>query len=242
MNKIATLKKEEANSKCEKCDCLVNTLFCNLDSKELEDIDSSKIIRTIDKGQIIFFEGDSVKGIHCLKNGKVKLYKTLNDGGMQILKISQCGDLIGYRGLLGNGRYIATAETIEETEICFIPENKIMHAIKNSLPFSLALMARLASEISDVEEKSVTLMQKSSKERLAQALVQMHTSFGTDTLGFIQIVLTRIELGAYTGLASETIIRTLSSWEEQGILLLYKKKIKVLDIDKLIAISNSEDN
>lgn len=226
---------------CRNCDVRGDSIFCTLTDKEWQKLNETKSSRAIKKGQVIFFENDTVKGLHSIRAGKIKIYKTLDDGGMQILRISKPGDIIGYRGLLGNGKYIGTAETLEDAEICFIPKQTIMELISSNLQFSLDLMSKFASDLSEAEEKSIRFIQKSSKERLAEALLMLETTFGIDDNGFIQLNLTRHEIAAFAGLATETIIRCLRAWEELGILDLDKKHIKILDKAQLIAISNTPE-
>ncbi len=226
---------------CRNCDIKGDSIFCTLTDKEWQNLNGTKSSRAIKKGQVIFFENDTVKGLHCIRAGKIKIYKTLDDGGMQILRISKAGEIIGYRGLLGNGKYIGTAETLEDAEICFIPKQTIMELISTNLQFSLDLMSKFASDLSEAEEKSIRFVQKSSKERLAEALLMLETSFGTDNNGFIELNLTRHELAAFAGLATETIIRCLRAWEDLGILDLDKKHIKILNKAQLIAISNTPE-
>jgi CRP-like cAMP-binding protein len=112
--------------------------------------------------------------------------------------------------------------------------------LASNTEFALKLMAKFASDLSEVEEKSIFFVQKSSKERLAEAILMLETSFGVNAENYIQLNLTRQELGAFTGLATETIIRTLKTWEDLNILELNKKKIKIVDKEGLKAISNGK--
>jgi CRP/FNR family transcriptional regulator len=225
---------------CLDCKHLPDSIFCVLKPEELALLNSSKTYKQFKKGNILFQEGETVKGLHCIEQGKVKLFKTLDDGNMQILRISATGEVIGYRGLLGNGIYIATAEALEDLNICFIPKLLIHQFLASNTEFALKLMAKFASDLSEVEEKSIFFVQKSSKERLADAILMLEASFGVNAENYIQLNLTRQELGAFTGLATETIIRTLKTWEDLNILELNKKKIKILDKEGLKAISNGK--
>ncbi|MBP7510563.1 MAG: Crp/Fnr family transcriptional regulator [Bacteroidia bacterium] len=225
---------------CIDCKHLPNSIFCVLKPEELALLNSSKTNKIYKKGSTLFHEGETVKGLHCIEYGKVKLFKTLDDGNMQILRISASGEVIGYRGLLGNGIYIATAEVLEDIQVCFIPKLLVHQFLASNTEFALRLMAKFASDLSEVEEKTVFFVQKSSKERLAEAILMLESSFGVNAENYILLNLTRQELGAFTGLATETIIRTLKTWEDLNILELNKKKIKVVDREELKAISSGK--
>lgn len=190
------------------------------------------------KGQLIFTESDSVHNIHLIVNGKVKLYKTGATGNNQILTLAITGDIIGFRGLVGNAKYIATAEVLEDTTTLLIPKEIVIMLLKQNHEFMMAFLKLMAKTISEVEEKSVFFIQKSSKERLAEALLFLERKYGVNSENYLQIQLTREDLGAYTGLASETIIRILKSWESEGLVELYKKYIKIAKRQELIQLAN----
>ncbi len=235
------MKKQNIHLDCTHCQHLASSLFCTLKHDELQSLNAHKTTLHVKKKQILFHENDLVRGLHCVHEGKVKLYKTLDDGSTQILRIAKSSDLIGYRGLVGNGRYIATAETIEESVVCFIPKDRILELIAKNLKFSLGIMAKIAEDISDAENKAISFIQRSSKERLAEALLLMEQSFGVTVDGYIDIILTREELAGITGNVMETAIRILHQWEVEGIVTLDKKRICLNNRETLLEISNHID-
>ncbi len=241
LTKREAVKKQNLHLDCTNCQHMAVSSFCTLKQEELKSLNTYKTTLQVKKKQILFHENDLVRGLHCVHEGKVKLYKTLDDGSTQILRIAKSSDLIGYRGLVGNGRYIATAETIEESVVCFIPKERILELIATNLKFSLGIMAKIAEDISDAENKAISFIQRNSKERLAEALLLMEQSFGVTTDGYIDIILTREELAGITGNVMETAIRILHQWEADGIVTLDKKRIKLNDREALLEISNHID-
>ncbi len=236
------MKKNTYPIDCTSCQNMATSAFCTLKSSEFILVNRHKVTNYVSKGYTLFNENDAVRGLHCVHEGKVKLYKTLNDGTLQILRIAKGSDLIGYRGLLGNGKYISSAQTIEDSVICFIPKEKIFDLIAKNIQFSLGLMSKIAADISDAENKAINFLQKSSRERLAEALLLLEKSFGVTEDGFIDIRLTREEISEFTGMTVETAIRALRSWENEGLLALDKRqKIKLLDKPKLLEISNATE-
>lgn len=235
------MKKNNLPVTCSTCPHLTASSFCSLHTAEVQKLDQFKSVLHLKRHRTLFYEGDQVKGLHCIRQGKLKLFKTLNDGSMQILRLAKESDLIGYRGLLGNGKYIATAEVIEDAVICFIPKEKIFELIHQNLSFSLGLMSKIALDISEAEERSVNFLHKSSRERIAEALLLLEQTFGTTPDGFINISLTREEIAGYTGMAVETTIRILYAMVEEGLLELHKKRIRLKEKEKLLEISKAEE-
>ncbi len=103
------------------------------------------------------------------------------------------------------------------------------------------MMSKIAADISEVENRSMSFLQKSSKERLAEALLLLETTFGTTADGYINILLTREEIASYTGMVVETTIRTLHAWELEGTITLRKKQIMLSNKTKLLEISKAEE-
>ncbi len=234
---VKSVKKLE----CITCQNLALSSFCTLKEEELKRLNKHKHSQNIKKNQIIFSEGGRATGLHCLHQGKIKLYKTLPDGTMQVLRIASDGDLIGYRGLLGDGHYIATGIALEDCVVCFIPQEHIFELIKTNVQFSMEIMANLAADIRLAEEKSVSYAQKSTRTRLAETLLLFQKTYGTTSDGFINIALTREDLGSIAGMVTETTVRVLKEWSDLGIIQLEKKFIKILKPDELYQIAELED-
>jgi len=222
------------------CASLKTTPFCKLTLAEQETLNLCKSIRVVKKRQTIFDEDEIARGLHCVCKGKIKLYKTLPDGIVQILRIAGQGELIGYRGLLGDGKYIASAETIEESVICFIPKEEVFQFMHSNFEFTLSLFALIAADISEAESRNIAFANSTTRQRLANTLLTLESHFLSNTDGYIDILLTRDELSSLTGMATETLVRILRIYEEESAIKLEKKKIKILDRKKLLSNSGLE--
>jgi CRP-like cAMP-binding protein len=216
-------------------------IFHKLRDEEIERLQQQVKLQHIRKGSLIFAENNRVNGLHLILTGKVKLYKAIDDGGIQILRIAKEGEVIGYRGLLGDGKYIATAEVLEEAQIAFFSKTLIFELLQENHHFAIALMNKFANDLSEMEEKTIRFVQKNSKARLADAIIMLQENFGVDAFGFINIKLTRKELGAFTGVVAETIIRTLKNWKTDKIIELNKKQIKILNLKQLRLLGQGEN-
>ncbi|MBL7811419.1 MAG: Crp/Fnr family transcriptional regulator [Bacteroidetes bacterium] len=226
---------------CLNCQTIALSVFGTLKRDELSDLNKHKMSLEVKKGSVIFYENNLPSGFYCVHKGKVKVYKTADNGDIQITRLAKDGNIIGYRSMLANEPYKGTAETIEDSIICFIPRHAILELIGKNLDFSLKIMESFAEELDLAQKRSLDILYKSSKERLAEALILLSESFGVDARGFIQIKLTRAELAAITGMVHETVVRTLTEWEKDGLLELDKKLIRIADRRKLLKLTQLED-
>jgi CRP-like cAMP-binding protein len=85
------------------------------------------------------------------------------------------------------------------------------------------------------------IAQKTVRERLAEVLIHLRKDFDLDNEKYLQITLTREELANMVGTATESVIRLLSEFKQDGLIELQGRKIKILDEKMLFKIGNMND-
>jgi CRP-like cAMP-binding protein len=73
----------------------------------------------------------------------------------------------------------------------------------------------------------------STKGRIAYALITLQQKFGTDSEGYLNIVLSRQDIASYTGTTYETLFKMMNEFAEENILRFFEKKIAIIGMDKL---------
>jgi CRP/FNR family transcriptional regulator len=145
------------------------------------------------------------------------------------------GDLLGYRALLTNERYNASAVALDDCSLCFIPRDTFFSILKNNPGLSFEIIKMLSVELRKAEQKITDLAQRPVRERMAEALLFLKETYGLEAdNAAINVVLSREDIANLVGTATETAIRLLSEFKHDGIVEFVGKKIKILDPDKLI--------
>ncbi|HJN63722.1 MAG TPA: Crp/Fnr family transcriptional regulator, partial [Flavobacteriales bacterium] len=225
-----TTKIEITN--CQDCKSYNSSVFCNLDNDLLTNLNRNKSVFLFKKGQHVFTEGGRPLGAYCIIKGRVKIDKFgLNKD--QIVRIGSRSDLIGYRALIANEVYSATAEALEDTEVCFIPKSSFLYFINKDKEFSLELMRILSQDVKNAERNSMNIAQRTVMERLAEYLILMHEKLSKDANAQDVFSYSRKDLSDIIGCAPETLIRSLSALKNDEIISIVKKDIKVVDIQRL---------
>lgn len=226
------------------CDNCKNSkdFFCNLSEPEKQIISKKKGDNFYKKGQVIFYEGNHANGLFCLYEGKVKLTKLGKDGKEQIIRFSKDGDILGYRSLLSNEPYHATATAMEDSYICTISKEKFLTVIEDNPKLSFKVIQLLSKDLKGAEQHLIDVAQKSVKERIAESLLLLQTTFGylADNRT-INIQMSRSEIADMAGTTTESTIRTLAQLNEKNIIELNGKNIVINDMKELIKCSNSYD-
>jgi len=220
-------------SECEKCVIRDLNSLNSVSSDELLSISRNKTTLHIKRGEVIFSEGASLKGVYCLRNGKCKLTKLAPNGKEQIVRFIKKGELVGHRSVISNSVAHLTVTALEEMDVCFIPKNEIIDLFKKNSDFSMEITKSLADDLDEANASIANMAQKNVRERLAESLLFFEKIFGIDNEGFISVTLTREEIANAIGTATESTIRLLSEFKKEGYITLSGKKIRLEDKVKL---------
>jgi CRP/FNR family transcriptional regulator len=229
--------KKNIKVACAICASRKESLFADLSQDELEALNLHKSCILYKKGQTLYYEGTRPMGLFCINSGKVKVYKITSDGKEQILHLVKPGDFIGYRALISEEFYSASATVIEEAAICYVPKADYLKILNTNPQFFKKMMKKLSDDLGIMEQRLVTIAQKSVRERLAATLLMLKETYGMEgeeKSTLIDIALSREDLANIIGTATETVIRLLSEFKNQELISLQGKKIKVLNPQGLL--------
>lgn len=230
------------HKECQFCKARLKSVFANLTPEETELLNGAKTCSPYKKGQIVFHEKAYPHGLFCVNEGKIKLIRTGSDGKEQIVHLAKGGDVMGYRALLSGDKYSCSAVTMEDSALCFIPKNVFTGMVEKSPKLALEIIQLLSNELKDAERTITNFAQRSVKERLAQSLLLLKETYGLEednkTIG---VAVTREEIANIAGCSRETIARTLSELNDEKIIELVGKKIKILEHKKLVDYANLSD-
>ncbi len=190
------------------------------------------------RGEIIYHEGSRINGFYCVHGGIIKVYKTGIDGKEQIIRFAKRGDIIGYRSVLSNELACTTAKIIEDAVLCYISSDILFSLVKNNGNFSMEIMKLTCKELGEANTYITDIAQKTVRERLAEVLIHLKDTFGLDDDQVLQISLTREELANIVGTATESVIRLLSEFKNDGLIELNGRKIRILNSRSLTKIGN----
>lgn len=223
---------------CIDCITLGNALFKDLSSDELQTVDLNKGCSLFKRGDIIYHEGNRISGFYCVNKGIIKIYKTGIDGKEQIIRFAKKGDIIGYRSVLSRELACTTTKVLEDAILCFIPSVILFDLVKTNPGFAIQLMQLTCKELGEANNYITDIAQKTVRERLAEILLLLKTTFELDENQVLKISLTREELANMVGTATESVIRLLSEFKTDGYIELQGRKIRILDLPGLQRVAN----
>lgn len=211
------------------------TLFSGLPDEELEKILEITLERKYKKNMIIFMEDEPGEAIYYVKSGKVKVFRSYEDGREHIIHILSDGDIFGEATLFSDRAYPASASTYEDSVIGIIRNSDLEKLVLKSPELSLKLIKILAAKLVMTQKKIKELTFNDVFSRTASQLLKLADDHGLKTGHGVMIDMTisRQELADMAGTTRETISRVLSRFKKEKSITEQDDKIVILNADKL---------
>ena len=208
-----------------------------LDNNELNKIADIVRLRSINKGEILFFEGDSAEGFYLLFEGQVKIYKASPDGKEQILHQIMPGQIFAEVAIFHGGQFPANCIAVKDSIVGFFPREDFLRLLGESPQISLKIIGSLSAFLREFTELVENLSLKEVPSRIAGYLLKLSEDSGQLS---VTLELTKTELAKQLGTLSETLSRGLRKLMDIEAITVDGKKITILDPDRLSDIALGE--
>jgi len=195
----------------------------------LKDISADRKTRTFTKKEPIFYEGDELRSVYFINNGKVRTYKMNNDGKELVTGLQGPGSFLGHLAILEGGRSAESAEALEDTEVAIIPREDLLALMYRDRDVSIRFIKMLTQEVHEKEKQLLDLAYASVRQRVAQALLRLRDRFSGDDPGHLGVRISREDLATIVGTATESLIRTLSDLRGEGLIEVQGRDIRIRD-------------
>jgi len=191
------------------------------------------------KKQVIYKEGNHPTQLYYVISGKIKTYKSNDDGKELVTDLYCAGDFLGHIALLQGGVYRETAEAIDDCEIAIIPKKEFEDLLSNSKEVAQKFINLLAKNIADKEHHLLNLAYNSLRKKLADALIALKTKYHVKgNPENFRIDISRENLANIAGTATESLIRTLSDFKNEKLIDIKDGHITIMNDKKLEGMIN----
>lgn len=190
------------------------------------------------KNEIIYFENDKPEDLMCLLKGKVRIYKEGVGGRVQIVRVVRPVQYFGYRAYFAGEAYVTSASAFESSQVCLVSMKIVEQFLRNNGTLAMFFIQLLSLDLGVSDERVVNLTQKHIRGRLAESLLFLKENYGVEQDGAtINIYLSREDMANLSNMTTSNAIRTLSIFENERIVSIDGRKIKIIDEEKLRKIS-----
>jgi CRP/FNR family transcriptional regulator, anaerobic regulatory protein len=222
-------------TQCSTCHLKELCLPCGLTGGDVQRLDDLKFARRrVKEGEELYHEGDRFQFIYAVRSGTFKSVLNLRDGREQVTGFQMAGELLGLDGL-ASGKHASSAVALEDSEICAIPYAHLSEVTQISPDLHLAMSRLMSREIVREHGLMMLLGSMNAEQRLAAFLLNLSQRMkarGYSSSEF-HLRMMRVDIGSYLGMKLETVSRTFTSFQKQGILEVDKKHVRIIDIGAL---------
>jgi CRP/FNR family transcriptional regulator, cyclic AMP receptor protein len=190
------------------------------------------------KKQTIYSEGNHPNRLYYVMKGKVKTYKSNEDGKELVTELFSHGDFLGYIALFEGAVYKDTAEALEETELAVIPKEDFEDLVNNNKEVAQKFIKLLAKNISAKENQLLGLAYNSLRKKVAEALILLQNKYQSANDEKFAIDISRESLATIAGTATESLIRTLSDFRSEKLIDIKEGSITIVNQKKLEHLLN----
>jgi len=198
-----------------------------------EELKAKGKTRAFGNKQIIYIENDEPSYLYFIKKGKIKSYKRANDGRELSSTLYNDGDFFGYESLCRATNYTDNAATLADSELLLIAKADFMDYLLNHQEVASTFIGMLSGSVQDKEEQMLKLAYFSVRKRVAEALVQVALKFGDGKSDTCTLKISRDDLAALVGTASETVSRMLADFKDEKLIEKSGNAINIVSIEKL---------
>lgn len=192
--------------------------------------DYGEVIK-IHEGTKIYEEGTRSSSVYLILKGVVKCHSMDQDGKELITSLYHADDFLGFTSLLNNVAYQESATALEAVELAAIPKEELHKIVGENNSISLELMELLSENISDIKHQLLQMAYSSVRKKTAQTLLQFTEIMNKDASDAIKI--SRADLASVAGIATESLIRTLSGFKKEGLIAIEGRNIRIIELKAL---------
>jgi CRP/FNR family transcriptional regulator len=231
----AAVTLHEVTAHCASCAMRGLCLPLGLDADAVERLDELITDRMrVKRKDTLYRPGDRFSAIYAIRLGTFKTLVLAEDGREQITGYHLAGEVIGLDGV-GDDRYTCQAIALEDSEVCVLPFN-LLDRLTAEVPTLRHNLFRLVSrDLCRDHTMMLLLGSRPAEERLTLFLLDVAERYRARGYSAHEFVLrmTREEIASYLGLQLETVSRLFSSLQEEGLLQVQGRAVKLLDVSAL---------
>ena len=196
---------------------------------DFSDLGKDRKVKLFRKKSEVYSEGDMPLNVYFVKSGNIKTFKSHPDGKELIINIYTANDFFGFEPVLENVNYHESAVAMQDSELVTIPRHDFMMMIQSHPDVSKSFINLLCKKVADREARLLNLAYNSVRQRTAEALLKSENLKDSKSV----IAISRDDLAKMVGTASESVIRVLSDFKDEGLIEIEGGRIRITQGAKL---------
>jgi len=231
MNNVVPILAPSLRVACSSCNLRELCLPVGLSADDVERLDRVVADRkSVPRGGALFRAGDAFTSLYAVRTGFFKTLVSSDDGRDQVTGFQMAGELLGLDGI-SHDRHACDAIALEDSQVCRILFARLEELSRDFSELQRQFHKIMSREI--VRDQGVMLLLGSMRAEARLAAFVLNLTQRLRARGFsgsaLILRMTREEIGSYLGLKLETVSRTFSKFQDDGLLEVKQRHIHIVD-------------
>ncbi|WP_152361158.1 Crp/Fnr family transcriptional regulator [Microlunatus speluncae] len=210
-------------------------LFAELDDEAASTLAAAMGTIKVNKGDVLFHEGDTEDRLYVVVSGKIKLGRSGSAGRENLLAVLGPGQMFGELSVFDPGPRSSTATAVTSCELRVLEHDELTQWLTGRPEVARGLLGQLASRLRRANENAADLVFSDVPGRVAKALLDLAKRFGEQRDEGIHVHhdLTQEELAQLVGASRETVNKALADFAARGWIRLEPRSVTLIDVERV---------
>jgi CRP-like cAMP-binding protein len=215
-------------------------MFHGLDEPALDDVLRSAQRRRIKRGETVFRQGDPARSFFVLVDGRLKVAQTTPEGQQVVVRFIAPREMFGCVAVAGGATYPGTATAMSDSSAIGWSQATTEQLMRRHPQIALNALGTVSDRLQDAHSRVRELSTERVDQRIAHALLRLSQQAGRQVSTGVEIEfpLSRQDVAEMTGTTLHTVSRTLSQWQQEGIVQIGRQRVTIRDPAALLRIAD----
>ncbi len=204
-------------------------LFADLPSEDLRTVAAGCSLRTLQKGETLFREGERAEGFYVMQTGAVSIYRLTPDGREQIICVFRPPESFAEVTLATIETYPANASALESSRVIVVNRTHFRDLVRRQPELALHMLASMSLHLKHLVQSLQDMKGRQIECRLADWLLQLSPAAAAGCPTVLTMPIPKKTLAGQLGVTSETLSRTFARFRREGMIEVKGASIRVLD-------------
>lgn len=211
-------------------------MFADLSGENLEAVAEVCSLKSLEKGEMLFREGDKAEGFYVLQSGAISVFKLTPDGREQIICVFRPPESFAEVTLATVEAYPANGVALESSKVILVQRAGFRDLICRKPELSLHMLASMSIHLKHLVQTLQDYKGRQIEGRLADWMMR-HAPAGAASF---ELPVTKKNLAGQLGVTSETLSRTLARFRDEGLIRVEGPRVHLLNQEGLRAHTGAE--
>ena len=208
-------------------------LFAGLPAQDLENIAATTMVKSLEKDEYLFHEGDPATGFYIVQRGSVNVHRVNAAGREQVIHVFRAGESFAEAALATDRGYPADARALDSSQVLLVRKEGFLSLLRRRPELAMRMLGSMSSHLRVLVGQLEDLTLKDVETRLANWLIKRCPNPDSDEPVDVELAMTKRVLAAELGTVSETFSRTLAKFREQELVSARGRTLTILSPARL---------